>query len=581
MSQRSVWLPDRSEIAVAGGMVVAKHPLAAAAGVAVLQAGGNAADAAVATGFVLTVVKVMWTSLGGVGFLLAHDAARGEQWCMDGAPRAPLACHAESYEVLGPAAEGIALYRVRGDENDAGHRAAAVPGVVAMLCAAHTRLGRLPLAQLLEPAIRLAEDGFLPDWNTTLWIAGGMAKLQRNAAAAATFLPDGRPASWLGDQPLRQPDLARTLRAIAADGADGFYRGETARLIAEDMRAHGGWIAEDDLANYPRLVEPPRRVRYRDLEVCLPPMACGATTAAETLRILERFDIAAAGHNTVDGLHLFIEASHRAFADRFHYLADPEFVDVPLRGLLSDGHAAELAALIDHERSTTTVAEGGPEPWVRFSSKQPAGDPWRFEDRARVGSLAGGALDSADSTTHFAVVDAERNAVTCTLTTAGLFGAGVLTPGAGICWNNGMTWFNPLPGTANSIAPGKRALTNMTPLLVLRDGAPLLALGAPGGRRIINAITQIVLNTADHGLGMQPAISAPRIDASGNVTAADERLDPAILRGLEQRGHRIVVRADGPGAAPYSRPLGIMLDPRDGLLHSGGTPFHIAEAHGY
>ncbi len=581
MTQRSVWLPDRSEIAVPNGMVVAKHPLAAEAGIAVLQEGGNAADAAAAVGFVLTVVKVMWTSLGGVGFLLAHDAARGEQWCVDGAPRAPLACRPDSYDVLGPAGDGIALYTVRGDENAVGHRSVAVPGVVAMLCAAQAHLGRLPLARLLEPAIRLAEDGFQPDWNTTLWIAGAMAKLAANSAAAAIFLPDGRPASWLSEQPLRQPALARTLRAIAAEGADGFYRGEVARMIADDMRAHGGWIAEDDLANYPRLVEPPLRVPYRDLEICLPPMPCGATTAAETLRILDRFDVVRAGHNTPDGLHLLIEASHRAFADRFHYLADPEFVPVPLRGLLSEGHTAELAALIASDRSTTVTAPGDPEPWVRYDAQRPEGDPWRFEDAVRPAALPGGVGDSADSTTHFAVVDAERNAVTCTLTTAGIFGAGVVTPGAGVGWNNGMTWFNPLPGTANSIAPGKRALTNMTPLLVLRDGKPFLALGAPGGRRIINAITQIVLNVADHGMGMQAAITAPRIDASANLTIADERLDAGVVDALTARGHRVAMRADGPGAAPFSRPLGILVDPADGLLHSGATPFHIAEARGY
>ena len=581
MTQRTVWLPDRSEIAVEHGMVVAKHPLAVEAGIAVLQQGGNAADAAAAMGFVLAVVKVMWTSLGGVGFLLAHDAARGEQWCFDGAPRAPLACRPDSYDVIGPAAEGIALYSVRGDENAVGHRSAAVPGVVAMLCAAQQRLGRLPLAQLLEPAIRLADDGFQPDWNTTLWIAGAMAKLSANPAAAAVFLPDGRPASWLNETPLRQPALARTLRAIAAEGADGFYRGEVARLIADDMRAHGGWIAEDDLANYPRLAEPPLRVRYRDLDICLPPMPCGATTAAETLRILDRFDVARAGHNTPEGLHLFIEASHRAFADRFHYLADPEFVPVPLRGLLSEGHAAELAATIDSVRTTDPTAPGDQEPWVRFDATPPPGDPWRFEDVARRGALPGGAVDSVDSTTHFAVVDDERNAIACTLTTAGIFGAGVVTPGAGVCWNNGMTWFNPLPGTANSIAPGKRALTNMTPLLVLRGGKPYLVLGAPGGRRIINAITQIVLNVADHGLGMQAAITAPRIDASANLTIADERLDPAVVAALDARGHRVAVRADGPGAAPFSRPLGILIDPADGRMHSGATPFHIAEARGY
>lgn len=579
---RSVWTPDRTEIAVERGMVVAKHPVAAAAGIEMLQDGGNAADAAAAMGFTLAVVKPMWTSLGGIGYLLAHDAARGEQWCFDGAPRAPLAARPDSYEVLEPSSTGIALYHVRGDANDHGHTAAAVPGNVAILCGAHQRLGRLPLGRVLEPAIRAAAEGVAVDWNTTLFIAAAMPKLQQNAAAAAVFLPGGVPPSFLAGV-FRQSELAETLRRIARDGADGFYRGEVAHAIADDMRANGGWITEEDLARYPRRVDAPLRVHYRDVTALIPPMPCGATTAAETLRILDRFDVAGAGHNTVAGLHLFIEAARRAYADRFHYLADPESAPVPLAGLLSDGHADELAALVARDHVSMRTPPGAPEPWVRFGEERPEGDPWQFEPdgvRAKAATGAPG-RDADDCTTHYAVVDADRNAICCTMTTAGIFGAGVVTPGTGVSWNNGMTWFNPLPGTANSIAPGKRALTNMTPVIVLRDGAPYLLVGAPGGRKIINAVTQIISNVVDHGLGMQAAVTAPRVDASQNVVLADERLDPVVVHGLEALGHRVQSVLDGPGAANFSRPLAILVDPADGRAHSGTTPFHLSEAWGY
>jgi gamma-glutamyltranspeptidase/glutathione hydrolase len=583
MALRSHSLPDKSEVVATGAMVVAKHPLAADAGISILEDGGNAIDAAVATGFALTVVKPAMTCLGGVGFLLVHDAARGEQWCFDGAPRAPLAAHAGIYEVEGQSTDGIGLFRVRDDANKEGHRAVAVPGLVAALCAAHGRLGRLPLARVLEPAISLAADGWPVDWLTVAYAANGMGLLQRNAAAAAIFLPEGRPPAW-GPPPtvLKQRDLAETLRRIARDGADGFYRGDVAAAIADDMRAHDGLIGIDDLAGYPRRFDQPMRMRYRNVEILTPPMPCGGTTALQTLKILERFDVAAAGHNSTQGLDLFIRAARRAFADRFHYFGDPEVVPVPLTGLLSDGHADAAAALLrsgdEHRESAPSAAE----PWVRFATNAPPLDPWQFDPAPRPSSALAGALPGVDDTctTHFAVVDAERNAVSCTITAAGLFGAGVVTPGTGILWNNGMTWFNPMPGTANSIAPGKRAVTNMTPVIVLRQGQPFALIGAPGGRKIINAITQIICNLVDHGLPMQAAITAPRVDASANETLADVRLDRAVVDGLQARGHRIRVVEDTPAEANFSRPLGILIGPADGQLRSGLTPMHMAVARG-
>jgi gamma-glutamyltranspeptidase / glutathione hydrolase len=275
----------------------------------------------------------------------------------------------------------------------------------------------------------------------------------------------------------------------------------------------------------------------------------------------------------------------RAFADRFYYLGDPEVVPVPMQGLLSERHAAALAAGIDRAHaswSAAGAAPGAPEPWVRFAATPPPGDPWQFDPGVRPSGAIAGVAASGDSdtcTTHFAVMDADHNAVCCTITFAGIFGGGVVTPGTGVLWNNGMTWFNPLPGAANSIAPGKRALTNMTPVMMLRDSRPYLLIGAPGGRKIVSAIAQIISNVVDHGLSMQAAITAPRIDASANETIADVRLVPAVVEGLRARGHAVREVEDLPGSANFSRPLSILVD-RDGGLHSGLTPFHTAEALG-
>lgn len=583
MVLRSHWLPDKSEVVAERGMVVAKHPLAADAGIEILAEGGTAIDAAVATGFALTVVKPMMTGIGGIGFLLAHDAATDAQWCFDGAPRAPLAAAPDCYAVEGANSDGIGLFRVRGDENFSGHRSVAVPGVVAVLCAAHARFGSLPLMRVLEPAIRLAAEGFPADWATVAHTANAMGLLRRNRAAAAVFLPNDQPPGWGPPATiLRQTDLAQTLRQIARQGADGFYRGEVAEAVAHDMAEHGGWITREDLARYPCRVDPPLRARYRDVEVLTAPMPCGGTTMLQTLRLLERFDVAAAGHNTPRALHLFAEAARRAFADRFHYLGDPEFVRVPLAGLLSDGHIDQLAALIDERETGFASGPDDPEPWVRYAAQPPTGDPWRHEGAGRPAALVGAHPGGDDDTctTHFSVVDARRNAVSCTITAAGMFGSGVMSPTTGILWNNGMTWFNPLPGAANSIAPGKRALTNMTPALVLRDGRPFVAVGAPGGRKIINAIAQVISNVVDHRMTLQQAITAPRIDASANETLADVRIDPATVAGLESLGHRVRVVEDTPVQANFARPLGVLIDPTDATLRSGLDAIHMAEARG-
>lgn len=580
MATYSRWTPDKSEVVTDGAMVVAKHPLAIEAGLAMLRAGGSAMDAAVAMGFVMCVVKPMMVGIGGIGLMMAHDMASGEAFAVEGPPRAPLGATPDMYAVEAVDTAGVGLFTVKNNANDEGHLAVAVPGNVALLCAAHQRLGRLPLQAVLEPAIGIAEDGMAVDWFTTVHTANAMAGLLRNPAAAAVFLPGGLPPRFdKGAPKLRQADLAQTLRRIARDGHDGFYRGEVAEAIAADFARHGGLIEREDLAKYEARVTTPRRGSYRDLEVVVPAMPCGGTTALETLQILDRLDVRDAGHNTVTGLHLFIEAARRAMADRFHYLGDPEVTPVPLDGLLSPGHAGELAALVEAHRPAPRPE--GVEPWVHFAIHTPDGDPWRWQ---RAGgrqpvTAGGGPGDDDTCTTHLAAVDRDRNAVACTITAAGLFGARVMTPGTGVLFNNSMSWFNPNPGAANSIASWKRAVTNMTPLILRHAGQPVLVAGAPGGRKIINAITQIALNVADHGLNPQAAVSAPRVDASARTVQVDARMDADVVEGLRRLGHPVEVVEESPAASSFSRPLVIGVD-AENRLHSGLSPFHLTFAAG-
>jgi gamma-glutamyltranspeptidase / glutathione hydrolase len=578
MTLASRWLVDKQEVIARGAVVATKDPLAGEAGIEMLRAGGNAFDAAVAIGFAISVVEPMMTSIGGVGLMLTHEAASGSDWAIEYGPRAPRAATADMFEVLGPSDNSVALYKVRGDANETGYLSATVPATVAGLCLAHERFGSLPLAQVLEPAIHYAEQGYPINWFLALHIGQAAADLSRFPSSAQVFLPDGFPVHFY-PEPAKvvQRDLGETLRRVAKDGRAGFYEGEIAHAIEDDMRSNGGLITAADLSRYHAVVSDPLRSTYRGWEVLFPTAPCGAWTAVETLNLLENFDISAAGHNSVDGLHLFIEAARLAFADRYFYLGDPDVNPVPLDGLLSKAYAQQLAEGISRERARSISTEM--DPWQEYASK-PINDPWPFSSLTSPGTQAApSGMGSGDCTTHFCVMDSTGNAVTCTQTAVGYFGSKVISPGVGALYNNGMSWFNPVPGAINSIAGGKRPLTNMSPLMLKRDGRPVLLLGAQGGRKIINCNTQLVLNVVDHGLGIQAAIAAPRIDASGRAVLFDSRIDPGIAAGLERRGHQLRLTHESPAATPFAASVGILRD-RDGLMHGGADVYRISEARG-
>jgi gamma-glutamyltranspeptidase / glutathione hydrolase len=573
MSSRSTWQVAKTEAVAEHGMVTAKHPLAVEAGLDVLRRGGNAVDAAVTTAFAMGVVEPGGSGIGGGGLMVVHLAGPRTTLIVDFAMACPLAATPDAYELeaaVGPSRFG--WRKVRGDANMVGYRAAAVPGLVRGLALALERFGTIPLSEALGPAIRFADEGFEVPWHLALGIATAMPILMQHPASAEIFLPGGVPPRPIdghraGDV-LVQKDLARTLRTIAEQGADAYYRGPIARTIGREMRRLGGLIGEEDLACYrAAVVEDGVGVEYRGHTVVGVPGACGCITALQALNILEGFDLAARPADALETVHLHAETYRRAFADRYRYVGDPTQSRVPWSGLLSKAYAARRRAEIGPTRASETVGPG--DPWAF----EPAGTP------AGVGGVAHGGGDT--STTHVNAVDRDRNVVALTQTLVNGFGSGAVVPGTGILLNNAMLWVDPEPGRPNSIGPGKRGLNNMTPLLMLRDGRPLLALGASGGARIINAMTQVLSNVVDHGMGIQRAIQLPRIDCSTPRVIVDSRFPDAVRSGLVQLGHRVHVVEETFATVNFSIPLAILVDPRDGRLHGGVDPFRMATAAGY
>lgn len=562
---RSEWIVDRREAVGTRGMVVAKHELAAEVGAAVLEDGGNAVDAAVATAFAVGVVEPFMSGIGGGGMMLLYLADRKESIALDFGMCAPLAARPDVYELLpGTSATRFGWRAVRDDANLHGPLSIAVPGTVAGLATAAERFGTRPLSELLQPAIRFARDGFPVTWHTSLEMAQDAAVLARYPSTRAIFTRDGLPLPvFTGLEPtvLRQPDLARSLEAIARGGANAFYRGEVGRTLIEGLRSLGAILSEEDLARYTVRIGPPLTGTYRGYRIATAPAPSGGPTLLESLNLLGCFDLATAGHNTEQTLHWTIETFRQAFVDRFTYLADPAFLPVPVTALLDPAYAQERAAEIG-PRARLVIRPGAPER---------LGVEWPF---ARSLPNYG-----AGATTHLCVVDRWGNTVSLTQTLLSAWGSRVVAPGTGILMNNGMFWFDPEPGRANSIAPGKRPLANMTPTLVLRDADCFLALGAMGGRRIINAIAQIVCNVIDHGFGIQAAITAPRIDCSVQPTVVSARIDRAVVEGLRQRGHQLQVVREDFGDVPFASPVGILRD-REGVLHGGANPFYPAMAIG-
>ena len=559
---------SKTEARASRGMVATKDVHATRAGLQMLGMGGNAVDAAVAACFAIGVVEPASSGIGGGGYLVYQVGERGG---VVGFPmKGPLAARPDMYKLSGEGAVGnFGWAGVENNENLDGPRSIAVPGAVAGLCEAHKRLGKLPLQEVVAPAVSLARDGHSPGWYN-LYALGLMAsRLFGFDELRRIFMPDGQLPTGDLTSPalLRQPYLADVLEAIGRYGPGAFYSGDIARAITSDIRANGGIVSERDFAEYrPFVWDSGLELEYSGHTVRVPPFACAGTTSAMTLRLLDGFDVRSMGHNSADALHAYIYGARLAYVDRFSYMADPAFVDVPWKGLVSDGYSDLRRGLIDARRLGTV------EP----------GDPWAFDDGIPGDKmeLSAPALDSG--TTHLCTMDADGNAVSLTNTLMAGFGSGFVPKGTGVVMNNGMMWFDPIPGRVNSIMPGKYPLNNMTPALVLGPDGVRMAVGASGGRRITNCVTQLVSKVVDFVMGPQEAIDSPRVDCSLPVTSVDPRLPADVIAELEARGHRIYVIGDNHvqgGFASFASPVAIVRD-SDGGFRAGVDTFHSAYAEG-
>ena len=578
------------------GMVVAGCALGAEVGAAILERGGNAVDAAIATAFSMTVVEPFMSSLAGGGSMLIYQSKVGETIALDFNVEAPAACYETCYKLTSGLAQDLFPWRrVADDVNIFGPQAVAVPGSVAGLCLALDRYGSMDLADILAPAISLAENGFVPDWYVALTMAQYCEELQAYSEAARTYLRNGqyvfRPPALTDGEVLRQPELAHSLRLIAKEGPSVFYRGAIGQAIHEEMRLKGGFLTQEDLVAYSPRILPPLKGSYRDLDLVLMPGATGGITVLEIFNFLNQFSQSNVGYHTPSELHLRAEAVRHAFLDRLRSLGDPLRVKSPWQALASYEYAAELTKIFKPE---------GPR------SENPPLDIWSFEKSPNIkldGGKHRGAQETAatlnrsvkkrgtrdgekrprggssDCTTHVGAIDRQRNMVSLTHTIASLFGARIVVPGTGILLSNGMIWFDPEPGRLNSVAAGKRPLVNMAPLLAFRQGEPYLTLGASGGRKIVSAIPQVLSNLVDVGDSCQAAVEAPRLHTEGADLWLDDRVGENILAALRQMNHPVVGKHQSFGTFYFARPVAIRVT-REGL-EAGLDQYSGAAAAGF
>jgi gamma-glutamyltranspeptidase/glutathione hydrolase len=534
------------------------------AGLAMAEQGGNAMDAAIAAAFVAGVIEPMETTLAGSGFCMVSGPGTGGPVCVEFGPRAPRAARSDMFPIDTSRSidRGLGVSLVVDDANAQGARAAGVPATVAGLCLALQRFGRLPLGTVLGPAIEAAHQGFPADNYFALEALANLAALRADPGAAAVYLRDGLPpaAPHLGTAtlgapvPIRQEALGRTLEIVAARGAEAIRTGEVAQALLATHRALGGLLTAEDLAAVAPQVAPALMLELGSATACVPAAPSGGLTILQILAILRALDRGA--HRPVRDL-LF--ASWHAFADRYHWLGDPEVVPVPRRGLLAPDYAAAIARGIVEGRPPPLPRPGEGPHWDAFAHRA-VHDPWPHEGGVAPIWRPAGGTEAAAGTTHVSAMDGEGLAVSITHTAANHFGAKVVCPKTGLLLDAAMGWFNACPGAANSIAPGARPLSNMGPALLLRGGGAAAALGAPGGRRIIGAVAHI-LGALAAGLDAKAALAEPRADASGDAALLDEALaeDAAALRA-EGLPVRLVAREHEPYGYELARPNLAMRD---------------------
>ena len=500
------------------GMVASEQGLATQVGLDILKQGGNAIDAAVAVGFALAVVLPNAGNIGGGGFMVLHDDKTGKDVAIDFREIAPAKASRDMYlDNQGNVIDGKSLFT---------HDASGVPGTVAGMEYALKKWGTMPLSKVLEPAIKLADKGFIVSDVLAQTLKEEKSTLGKWSSSKAIFFKNGEPLKS-GDL-LVQKDLAKSLRLIAKQGAKAFYQGEIATKIAKEMQSHGGTMTLEDLKAYKVVERQPIIGDYRGYKVVtMPPPSSGGVHLIEILNMLEHYPIKEDGVNSAKNIHHMAESMKLAYADRSEYLGDPDFVKIPVTGLTSKAYANERVKTIDDNKA-------------KLSSNIKPGKPQPYE---------------SDQTTHFSVMDKAGNAVAVTYTLNLNFGSGIVAEGTGILLNNEMDDFSVKPGvpnafglvggTANAIEAKKRPLSSMTPTIVMKNNKPWLVTGSPGGARIITTVLQSVVNTIDHEMNPAEAIITPRVHHQWlpDELRVEAGISPDTIKLLQDKGHKVVTKA--------------------------------------
>lgn len=529
------------------GVVAAAHPLAAQAGVEILKKGGNAFDAAIATSFVLNVVEPNASGMGGGGFAILYVAKEKKTYMVDYREMAPAKARPDVYKLDDKG-------KVLNSATTTGYFASGVPGQLRGMELLHKKFATQKWSDLVQPAIKQSEAGLPVTKNFNGIIMDNLERLDKYSPSMdwfkKVFFKDGLPVQE-GDV-VKNTELTETLKKVAKGGPDVFYKGEIAdKLDAFYAKYADGWITKADLARYEAKLREPVTTTYRGYSlVTSPPPSSGGLTLANILNIMEGYDVSGMGRSSTDFHHFFLEAQKLAYADRARYMADTDFVKVPMKGLVDKSYAAERRSLINPDQAIVGLKPG---------------DPNKYE---------------SGSTTSFSVIDKDGNMITVTQTINDFFGSGVVPEGTGILMNDEMDDFvTNNPSSVNAPMPGKRPLSSITPTIVLKDGKPFMTLGTPGGPRIITTVAQIIMNVIDFKMDLQSAIVDARMHTpNASVAQVELPLDEATVNELKARGHNLNIR---PERSPFfGGAQGIMILP-DGSLHGAADNRRLGQAFGY
>lgn len=530
---------ETNDVIAEKAMVATAHPIASAVGIEILKEGGNAVDAAMAVAFALSIAEPNASGIGGGGFIVIKMANQKEAVMIDYRERAPERAVAEYYYDSESGFKSLTTV---------GPSAIGVPGLVAGAEISLKKYGTMTLAQILQPAIELCKNGIVVSEKLNEMILNNIEKISNYPATAEVYLKDMFPLEE-GDT-LRNLDLASSLVKLSGQGGDIFYKGELAKLMANEIQQLGGVLSYSDLKTYEAKVRKPVRGKYRGYDIITSaPPSWGGTHLIELLNIMEGYNVKKMEHNSAKYIHVFTEAMKMIYADKAINAADPDFYKVPVKTFLKKRYAKKLRKRIEPNKA-------------------------RFDYKSKKRSSR-----ESTSTSHLSIVDEHGNIVALTQSINHWFGSGVVVPGTGILLNDHMNDFNDKPGTPNSIEPFKRPASNTAPTIILKNGKPFMTLGTPGGSRIISALAQVIMNVIDFEMSMDDAIEAPRVHCINKVLHVEGRINEKVIDVLREMGHEVKVRSDFDNY--FGGAQGILFNHQTNKLHGGADSRRDGKAIGY